>query len=214
MGTSEAADDLIRWLRQRDDCRLEAGLSGPELDRAAREFGVRFPPLWRRVLAEVLPVQLPEPPRGSDGVLRWTRFPDWRGRDHPGTAELIAAPARGVLFDVGHGFWWREWGPAPPLLDARLAIAGARLAEVPRLVPLWNHWFVADTDASPVFSIVQTDLCVVARTIAELPAGMVEPHIPVADYPVGDVAFWSSLHAWSQLGHRAPFGDLAMWRNT
>jgi hypothetical protein len=206
---NSAVEPLVAWLRAQPDCRLEDGLSAGELDRVEQHFGIQFPPLWREVLARVDPIPLPKPPRGKDGVLRWTAYPDWRLRDEAGTRDLIDAPVSGLLFDVERNdFWWGAWGARPNDISTRLSQATAHLATVPRLVPLWSHLYVATTDDSPVFSIVQADLYIPAVTIADLPTARDQGAVPLNDWPIGTVPFWSELHAYSQLGHQGPFAQL------
>jgi hypothetical protein len=96
-------------------------------------------------------------------------------------------------------------------MPERLAAARRRLAEVPRLTPLWGHTYVGPGDASPVFSIVQADLYVPALSLADLPAGRGQDAVPAERWPIGSVPFWSELHAYAQLGHlpALPFGALA-----
>lgn len=206
----DVADALADWLRNDRDCRIEPGLTADELSRAQEAFGLAMPPLWQAVLQRVHPVDLPVPPRSPDGVLRHIRYPDWRLRDEPGTRGLVEAPVTGLLFDVEHsGFWWNEWGQRPASLEDRLRVARDRLAAVPRLTPLRGHWYVGSIDDSPVFSIVQADLYVPALTLNDLISGRSEEPLQVEDYPVGDVPFWSELHAYSQIGHMSSFGSLA-----
>jgi hypothetical protein len=195
---------LVGWLRTPNaDCELTPGLGSDELDAAERAFGITMPPLWRAVLSRVCPVS-----RAGGG----RRYPDWRRGDDPAVREMVDAPVGGLLFDVEHnGFWWRAWGPAPAAMPERLAAARRRLAEVPRLTPLWGHTYVGPGDASPVFSIVQADLYVPALSLADLPAGRGQDAVPAERWPIGSVPFWSELHAYAQLGHlpALPFGALA-----
>lgn len=209
-GASDSAvDALVAWLRAQPDCELEDGLTAAELDHAEERFGIVFPPLWRRVLARVHPIGLPKPPRGPDGTLRWTAYPDWRLRDEAATRDLIDAPVDGLLFDVEHNdLWWADWGKRPDQVPARRQGAAGHLADVPRLVPLWSHLYVAATDDSPVFSIVQADLYVPALSVADLPADRNQGVVPLDDWPIGNTPFWSDLHAYSQLGPQGPFAYL------
>jgi hypothetical protein len=136
----------------------EAGLDDIELRRAEQHFGLAMAPLWREVLRLVHPVQLPEPPRDSDGILRWTRVPDWRLRDLEATAFLVDGPVEGALFDVEYNeVWLPDWGARPALLDEALDVARAELGRSPLLTPLWNHLYAGPSNDSPVVSIVQTD---------------------------------------------------------
>lgn len=206
---SSEVEPILTWLRQQHDCTLEDGLSEDELGHAEAHFAIQFPPLWRAVLTEVNPTALPKPPRSEDGVLRWIAYPDWRLRDEAGTRDLIDAPASGLLFDVERNdFWWAAWGARPDNIPSRLSKATDHLATVPRLVPLWSHLYVASTDDSPVFSIVQADLYIPALTIADLPTGRNQDTVPLGDWPIGTVPFWSEFHAYSQLGHQGPFAHL------
>jgi hypothetical protein len=201
----QSIDALVAWV-ERQPCVVEPGLSDDEVRLAEAQHGIRFPTLWKAVLQRVHPVAVPEPPRRPDGVLDWTRWPDWRMRDREMTRFLLETPADGVLFDVErNGFWWHDWGPRPTAMTERLAAAGRRLAELPQLVPVCGHWFIGQADDSPVFSIVQTDLWVPAVSIACLATGEGEGdgHLP---YPIGDVPFWSRLHAWSQIGAWGSYG--------
>jgi hypothetical protein len=201
---------LVSWLRTQPDFLLEDGLSERELDRAEHRFSIRFPPTWREVLTVVHPVARPKPPRDQDGVRRWTACPDWRRRDETGTRDLIDAPVDGLLFDVEqNGFWWADWGIRPAHTPAARALAAARLVTVPRLVPLWGHQYVAADDASPVFSIVQADLYIPALTIGDVTTGRNQDAVPVEEWPIGRVPFWSDLHAYSQLGPHSRFAHLA-----
>jgi hypothetical protein len=197
---SEAVGELVSLLRDRPDLQIEDGLSAAELTRAEEQFGVRFPPLWRAVLGACHPVALPVPPRGADGVLRWTAVPDWRGRDPQRTSELVEAPVEGVLFDVEvNDFWWAEWGRRPRRRTDRVAAARDHLAGVPRLVPLWGHQYVSSDDRSPVLSVVQTDLYCPAAGLGPLLRGEANTDEGPAG-PAYRIEFWSDLLDQSQRG--------------
>jgi hypothetical protein len=188
---------LVDWVTAQPGCAPGPGLGEDEIDRAERAYGVTFPPVWRAVLRQVLPrdAEPPEPPR-------WPRYPDWRDGDPEQLRSLVAAPVDGLLFDVEqNGFWWHAWGPRPDAMPERLAVARQRLRDVPVLAPIRGHWYVAATDDSPVFSIVQADLYVFAVTVADLATGRAQDAVDVADWPLGAVPFWSDLHAWAQVGH-------------
>lgn len=193
--TDQRVADLVEWVRTRPDCRVEPGLGDEELARAEETFRIAFPPLWRQVLAEVHPMG--------------PAYPDWRRRGDA-TGDVVEAPYEGLLFDVAESdFWWHAWGRRPRRAAQRLDVARARLRDVPRLVPIQGHWYVAPTDDSPVFSVVQADLYVPALTIADLATGRSQSATDVADWPIGDVPFWSELHAYGQVGHvDARFGRL------
>jgi hypothetical protein len=206
----DCSGELVAWVRSLDDCVVEVGLNDSELDEAEAEFGVNFPSLWKEVLRSAHPVSLPKPPRDEDKVLRWVEYPDWRRRNTDETRELIDRPTEGVLFDVEHtGFWWRAWGAKPESMDRRLDVARKELAKVPRLIPIRGHWYVGGVPDSPVLSIVQTDLWSPGVTLCALSIERDETNLPIEDYPLGSIPFWSQLHAWSQIGHISRFGELA-----
>lgn len=210
--TDVSAQTFAAKLRARPDCRSEPGLTADEIRRAEDHFQLAMAPLWREVLSFVHPVELPEPPRGADGIRRWkTRFPDWRLRDIPATQSLISRPVEGVLFDVEQsGFWWRAWGDAPEDIGERIKKARSELVRIPKLTPLWGNLYAANTDDSPVFSIVQTILYIPALTLAGMvrETAQTEDDLPVERFPIGDIPFWSLLHAYSQTGHVTRFDYL------
>ncbi len=207
--SDSAADALVAWLRAQPDYELEDGLAEAEIHDVEERFDIVVPPLWRRVLARVHPIGRSKPPRGPHGTLPLIAYPDWRLRDEATTRNLIDAPIDGLLFDVEHNdFWWADWGQRLDEVPARRKRAVGHLADVPRLVPLWSHLYVAATDDSPVFSIVQADLYVPALSVADLPTGQNQGVVALDDWPIGNIPFWSDLHAYSQLGPQGPFAYL------
>jgi hypothetical protein len=206
-------DELVAMLDADERCTLEPGLGEQELVAAEQELGHPLPALWRRVLEQVHPFQLPQPPRDADGVLRWTRFPDWRLRDVEALRWMLAGPVDGVLFHVREGFWWTPWSEPPADVEHRVALAGNLLAQAPKLTPLWAHWYLTGGDDPSVLSVASTDLCMPALQLSALPAGRRwEEDEDVAAYPLTDEPFWGLLHAWSQVGHvRTDLGGLGVW---
>jgi len=79
----------------------------------------------------------------------------------------------------------------------------------PRLTPLWANRYVADTDNSPVFDIMQTDPYVQALDLAALVTGASQQDVPVDDYTICDVPFWSELHAYIEFSHYYPASRFA-----
>ena len=201
MPSTSTAESLVSWLRTRDDCTLEKGLSDVELRAAEAAFGITWPPSWRAVLARVHPIALPEPPTDPDGWSCWVRWPDWRLRDVAGTRQMISQPIEGLLADVVHGFWWHAWGGAPTALSQRVALAREQLATVPKLVPLRGHWYATSSDDDPVFDLVLADVWIPALTLADLATGADQTDLPIDAFPIGRVPFWSELSAYSARGH-------------
>lgn len=204
---TDTAHQLADWLTRRPNGVCEPGLTDAEIDRAQDVFGLTFSPLWRGVLRLVHPTA-----RSGTSHLDWRSYPDWRLRHEAPTRRMITAPVEGLLFDVEHNdFWWNAWGSPPATTTDRLQVARCELAEVPRLTPLWGHRYIAETDDSPVFSIVQADLYVPAVTLGGLLDERSQNRMPVTSFPIGRIPFWSELHAYSQLGHNdnSPFAKLA-----
>ena len=69
---------------------------------------------------------------------------------------------------------------------------------MPVLIPLFGYLYIAGTDESPVFRIIQADLTIPAVTLADLADGRTQSAVPVAEWPIGQVRFWSELHAYRQ----------------
>ena len=67
-----------------------------------------------------------------------------------------------MLFDVDHnGVWHPTWGERPAGLHEALETARLRLAQVPKMVPVYGHRFLPagrGTYGHPVLSIWQTDI--------------------------------------------------------
>ncbi|WP_433796641.1 hypothetical protein [Actinoplanes sp. CA-252034] len=201
---------IAEWLSAGPHLAGEPGLSEAELRRAERTFGLTFPPLLREVLTLVHPVRRFVAPQPG-AYQAPSQSPDWRLRDVERTRTLIGVPADGVLDDVEENdFWWNAWGPRPETIAERTAVAERELATVPRLIPLIGHLYVAASDDSPVFDLIQTRASVYAVRLSDL--GDDETRraaVRFATWPVGAVPFWSELCAYAT--HRdtdSPLGRL------
>jgi len=193
----DAANKVAEWLAADPHGSVEAGLSEDRLHRAEDLFGLAFPPLWRAVLGLVHPIR--RYVAVQSGYQSPSNCPDWRLRDEARTRLLIDAPAEGVLFDVEeNGFWWNAWGNRPEQTEDRLVVARQELARVPTLIPLFGYLYIAGVDDSPVFRIIQADVGVSAVTLADLTDDRAAVAVAAAGCPVGQVPFWSELHAYSQ----------------
>ena len=169
-------DRIVDRLRQADVV-LERGLSEAEFERIEHDYEFGFSSVHREFLATVLPL--------GGG---WC---DWRHgvRDEFSQAWQLG----GVLFDVEHNvFWPRSWGPRPADLEAALQVASARLAQVPPLIRLHGHRFLAADIPGPVFSVHQTDVVYYGDNLLDYIANEfhVGPRHPT-DRP--HVPFWSDL---------------------
>ena len=169
---------------------IDAGLTTADLDAIERRFGFEFADDHRSFLSTVLPVG--------------PRWPDWRSGDEATLRSQLSHPVDGVLHDVEHSDVWVDaWGQRPASLGEALAVARARLASAPTLVPVHGHRYLPSgrgTAGHPVVSVH--------------PGGVVNHGTDLADYvhqefrvgpgiergdphrrPRATVAFWSDLSA-------------------
>ncbi|MDH6132014.1 hypothetical protein P3T37_001399 [Kitasatospora sp. MAA4] len=142
--TAEAARDLHQMLR----AEIAPGMSGRELDDVEERYGFRFAADHRVFLGAGLPLG--------------DRWPNWRDGDPADLRDRLGRPVEGTLFDVEYnGFWYPRWGPRPERTADALAVARARLADVPQLVPVYGHRYLPGTAGQfghPVLSVHQTDI--------------------------------------------------------
>jgi hypothetical protein len=96
--------------------------------------------------------------------------PDWREPESAEIAQWLEAPTEGALFDVRtNGLWLASWGHRPADEASAESIAVNKIADWPRMVPLWHHRFIRGGAPSgePVFSIIQTDCVFYGENLAD-----------------------------------------------
>jgi hypothetical protein len=104
------------------------------------------------------------PERRQPGVISThpKPWPDWRGGDPETLRQFLDGPVEGVLFDVEHNrFWHGDWGSKPDDRALALETARRRLADVPRMVPIYGHRYLPagrGTFGHLVLSMWQTDI--------------------------------------------------------
>jgi hypothetical protein len=175
--------------------QFEQGMSDTEIVRAEEQYGVRFPADLREFLQIALP--LSEPNSG------W--FPSWRRaiagneESHQRIVASLEWPAEGICFDVEHnGFWMEEeLGPRPSELDQAKNVAKKKVAEAPRLIPIFSHRYISsepNTPGNPVFSIYQTDIIHYgADLVSYIEAEFLGGAAPQDIAAVRPIRFWSRL---------------------
>jgi hypothetical protein len=187
--------EAMRRLRLRSSCAIEPGLSDDEIAQVEAAYGFRFADDHRAFLSAGLPVDTwPEERRPGEIRTHAQPWPDWR-RGDPGTLRaMLDRPVDGVLFDVEHNrFWDRSWGPRPAELAAAVKSAAARLAEVPRLVPVYGHRYLpagAGAYGHPVLSVWQTDIIFYGLDLADWVEHEFGHRRDFAREPHATVAFW------------------------
>lgn len=138
-------------------CRIDKGLSDAEFDRIEREYGFEFADDHRGFLATGLPVWQPY----EEGQTWEQPWPDWRNGDLGALREHLSWPVDYLLWDVQHGHWRQEWGKRPEAREEAVEVARARLADVPKMVPVYAHRFLPagrGTFAHPVLSMLGWDI--------------------------------------------------------
>lgn len=191
MTPQELGERALERLRELG-IETSVGLCEAELDAIEDRFGFGFAPEHRAFLSAGLPLG-----RG---------WPDWRHGDQADLQFRLDGPVDGVLFDVAmNEFWATDWGPRPDDPELRDTRARNRLAQVPRLIPVFGHRFLpasatarldrsaaAGPPPAPVLSVVQTDVAYYGADLLDY----VEREFGGREGPVitpAPVAFWSDL---------------------
>jgi hypothetical protein len=167
---------------------LAPGLSSKEIAVVESRFGMQFPPDYRALLMDALPIS-------GD-------FVDWRHGDPIAIQRQFAWPYEGICFDIEHSdFWLPEWGPRPTSLTDAFAIAAQAVQQAPVLIPICGHRYIPATPSesgNPIFSVYQTDIIYYGRDLLEY----LENELSRAVYgeqryqisePVKVIPFWSYL---------------------
>lgn len=146
-------------------CEIAPGLTDAEFDRVEARYGFEFADDHRAFLAVGLPVRQPPKP-GQTWSSPW---PDWRHGDPDALRRQLDWPVQGVLNEVECGSWHSRWGPRPDPADA-VAVARQRLAEAPRMVPVYGHRCLPagrGTFRHPVLSMWGTDIIRYGEDLAD-----------------------------------------------
>jgi hypothetical protein len=156
------------------------GMTVSEIDAAQYALGFSFAVDHRDLLLLGVPIA----------------SPDWRDPTSAEVTNSLNEPSEGALFDVRiNAMWLASWGPRPEDETGAEAVAAAKIAEWPRMVPFWGHRCIraGAPTGEPVYSIVQTDCVFYGDNLADWAriefgaAGFRQP----AERP------WDSLLPWS-----------------
>ncbi|MGW4095908.1 MULTISPECIES: DUF4253 domain-containing protein [unclassified Mycobacterium] len=133
--------------------RIEPGLTEAELNALESRFSLRLNTDHRDFLSAGVPV-------GSG-------WPDWRNADEVTLRMHIGRPVRELLHAVREGqLWLSAWGHNPGG-DAALRLASAKLADQPRVVPVYGVAFLRQgPDLDPTVWAIQDNT--VAAVSADL----------------------------------------------
>jgi len=151
--------DLARYKRVLAGAGVsfEPGLTENELRRIEERYEFTFPPDLRSFLMFALPT--------SKG------FINWRNEIDDEIANRVQWPYDGICFDIEHNaFWPTTWGPRPPSLEERFAIAKTAVDAAPKLIPICGHRYIPDRPnvaGNPIFSVYQTDIIYYGRNLGD-----------------------------------------------
>jgi hypothetical protein len=193
---------LVRELQSKG-VAFDRGLNDNEVLQIERDYEFRFPPDLRSLLQFALPISesFPNWRKGwmAQPIIEWQdRTPIVRGHNLVSIEDRFAGPAEGICFDVEHsGFWIPEWGAKPEDLSAAKAVARRKLAQVPKLIPIYSHRFLPSEpcdSGNPIFSVYQTDIIYYGFDLASYLAHEFEITAPNwAATEAREISFWSKL---------------------
>jgi hypothetical protein len=183
---TEQACQLVDLLGKQN-ITLERGLTDEEVERVETTYAIEFPPDLKLLLQTALPV--------SPG------FPNWRlaltsPDEYKETLSQLDWPWEGMVFDMEHGFWLKQWGPRPDSKEEQLSTARQYYDSWPRLIPIYIHRYIPSTPleaGNPIFSVYQMDIIYYGMDLAnylsgefkfELPDNFIIPEAPKP------IAFW------------------------
>ena len=188
MSASDASESRLgfaaaRRLAAAGHVDIGPGLTDAEFTRVESDFGFEFVDDHRAFLAVGLP-------QGDS-------WPDWRSGTRRLLRSVTQLPVDGVLFAVEWNDYWDDrWERRPARMKDALRTARYRLERVPRMVPVFGHYFLPagrGSSAHPVLSVYQTEISCYADDLAHL----IDKHFgdgqqrPPTVRPT--VEFWSDL---------------------
>jgi hypothetical protein len=147
------------------------GLTDREVADIEARFGFQFPPDLRELLQYRLPCgQRPVAAIPGSAPI-YSGFWDWRHGDVDELQSRLDCPLEGILFDIEQNEWWlAQWGTRPAALEAAFTIARERIAQAPRLIPIYGHRYLPDKPSeagNPVLSVWQTDIMQYGHDLAD-----------------------------------------------
>ena len=148
------------------------GYEEDEINCFEEEWGIVFPEDYRRFL-----INLGSPTKELNGAkfvdgssMAPTKKPsyyDWR-KDKYDLKKAFDWPLEGILDQVKYGLWVNNWGAPPDSEESRLKIANEKIAEAPKLIPIYGHRYLIDSRSgfgSLVLSVYGRDIIVYGTTL-------------------------------------------------
>lgn len=167
--------------------RFASGLSEAEAQHAETTYGFRFPPDLRAFLMYALPVS--------------AHWPNWREELNSEILQMMSWPVEGICFDISNNvFWPEEWGARPASANQACEIAGQKVAEAPKLIPVSGHRYIPSSpeeSGNPVFSVYQTDIIYYGADLWNYLENEFSYYFEKPQYyirePVKEIPFWTWL---------------------
>ncbi|HVP84924.1 MAG TPA: hypothetical protein VMS78_09395 [Rhizomicrobium sp.] len=126
-----------------------AGYSQTELDDIQAKWNFRFPPDLEEMLRERRQV-----------IEEHASF-DWINTPESQLRTMLDWPFESFLFDINHGYWWKEWGEMPAALFDRAQRLKQIFTDAPKLIPVFGHRYIPEEPyekGNPIFSVYQMDV--------------------------------------------------------
>ena len=173
---------------------LEEGLTDEEIERVEAVYAIRLPPDLRLLLQTASPV--------SSG------FPNWRlsltsPDESRETLSQLDWPWKGMVFDMEHGFWLKQWGAKPDTMEEQLRTARQYYDSWPQLIPIYIHRYIpaAPLEAgNPIFPVYQMDIIYYGMNLANYLSGEFRFELP-DDFIIPEkpkpIPFWGP---WAEMG--------------
>ncbi|CAI9110520.1 OLC1v1010566C1 [Oldenlandia corymbosa var. corymbosa] len=134
--------DLIQYLKS-CNVPIEKGLTDDEVTSIESHLNCKFPPDFRSVLQEGLPV--------GPG------FPNWRSTSIPELQNLVTTPVLGLCKElIRNRFWLDSWGIRPMDSEEAMKLGKGFLKKVPVLIPVYRNFYIPATPllaGNPLFYV-------------------------------------------------------------
>ena len=164
-------------------------MSQEQIEQAELRYDIKFPPDYAEMLRCFVPA--------GEG------FYDWDDDSQESVNAIIRAldwPMASILFDVeNNNFWMRDWGQRPAQMKEALEVAAIHLAEVPKLIPIYQHRYLPSEPCeadNPVLSVWQTDIIYYGSNLYEyffMELRLIKHSDIQFDKIKEDIPFWGNL---------------------
>lgn len=161
-----------------------SGYTQTELDDIQAKWKLRFPPDLVALYREQRQVVLFD-------EFDWLKAPDKTIR------QMLDWPADSFCFDAEYNpkSWWPEWGVLPTELEERFKIVRQKIAEAPKLIPVFGHRYIPEVPheaGNPVFSVYQMDVIHYGANLSDYIARETQGYTCNEVWPaIKEIPFWT-----------------------